>query len=275
MMCKKFNPFARISLLFIAMMAVACSGTGDNTQPTPLNVIAYNVEYGKSATAEEIGEALLAYSPDVVCFSEAPGGDWTQRAAAVLGLDHVVVGRYSTAGHADKYKTIASRTPLYDYEEVLMTDTLHTATKAKTRIKNHEIVVYAVHFPFGWRDQAHIDETTRKVSALVDYVSAAQHEGLPQLLMGDFNFVLSTPGVESPYYDMFAELGFTVTWNELGIDVTKENTYIEGDDESEPGEVIDHIMYESSRFETEDGGIVVMERELSDHKAIWATLSLK
>ncbi|MBK6281784.1 MAG: hypothetical protein IPF54_03140 [Draconibacterium sp.] len=49
------------------------------------------------------------------------------------GLNYVVVGRYSTAGHADKYKTIASRTPLYDYDEVLMADTLHTATKAKTK----------------------------------------------------------------------------------------------------------------------------------------------
>lgn len=60
--------------------------------------------------------------------------DWTKEVDAVPGLNNVVVGKYSTAGHIDKYKTVASRTPLYGYEEVLMSDTLHTATKANTKI---------------------------------------------------------------------------------------------------------------------------------------------
>ena len=75
---------------------------------------AYNVEVSRSATAQEIGLMLKAYDLDVVSFSEAPEGNWTQKVDAVIGLEHVLVGKYSTAGHGDKYKTILSRTPMYD-----------------------------------------------------------------------------------------------------------------------------------------------------------------
>src|SRR5690606_28952461 len=99
-----------------------------------LKVAAYNVEYSTKGSATEIGEMLSPYNFDIVCFSEAPGGDWTKEVAKAMGMNHVVVGQYSTVGHKDKYKTIASRTPLYDYEEILMADTLHTVTKAVTLI---------------------------------------------------------------------------------------------------------------------------------------------
>ena len=123
--------------LFV-LLFFSCKNTPSNKKKTEnvtqIKVAAYNVEYSKNASALEIGEALKSYNFDIVCFSEAPGGDWTKNVAKALGLDYISVGKYSTAGHEDKYKTIVSRTPLYDYEEVLMADTLHTATKAKTKI---------------------------------------------------------------------------------------------------------------------------------------------
>lgn len=242
--------------------------------PIILKVAAYNVEFSDKGTAEEIGRFLKPYHFDVVCFSEAPGGDWTKKVGAEMDLNHVVVGKYSTAGHKNKYKTIASRTPLTNYEEVLMADTLHTVTRATTIVKNKEIAVYSVHFPFGWRDQAHIDETTGKVTAFVDYLREKQSSET-SLVMGDFNFVLSTEEYRSPYYEMFVELGMLASWRDLNIDVTGLGSMVKSSAEkNETGRVIDHIIYPSSNVKAIDGQIIEMAKPLSDHKPVWALLNI-
>jgi maltose 6'-phosphate phosphatase len=242
---------------------------------TQLKVAAYNVEYSKNALATEIGEALKSYNFDVVCFSEAPGGQWTKEVGAVLGLNNVVIGKYSTAGHVDKYKTIACRTPLFDYEEVLMADTLHTATRVKTKINNTEFVVYAVHFPFGWRDQAHIDETTNKVETFVNYLKERQNSELA-VVAGDFNFIPINADSINMYHDMFIKIGLDVSWKALGIDCTKHNTHnaLVAEDEGN-GEVIDHIMYNPVKMTVLEGDILEMENPLSDHKPVWALFKVK
>lgn len=270
--------------LFIISMAVlllvSCSKIESKKKtisnaPTKLKIAAYNVEYSKNATATEIGETLKLFNFDVVCFSEAPGGNWTQEVGETMGLNYFTVGKYSTAGHEDKYKTIVSRTPLFDFEEVLMADTLHTATKAKTKINNTEISIYAVHFPFGWRDQAHIDETTNKIATFVNYLKQKQNEEIA-IIAGDFNFIPSNADSTSTYYEMFVDIGMDVTWKELGIDCTKRNTWNALDPEDEgSGEVIDHIIYNRQKMKVLDGEIIEMEKPLSDHKPVWALLELK
>jgi exonuclease III len=243
--------------------------------PITLKVAAYNVEFSDKGTAEEIGEFLKPYQFDAVCFSEAPGGDWTQKVGAVMGLNHVIVGKYSTAGHKNKYKTIASRMPLSNYEEVLMADTLHTATRATTMVKGKEITLYSVHFPFGWRDQAHIDETTNKIATFVNYLRERQADEI-SLVMGDFNFVLSTNDYVSSYYEMFVELGMVSSWRDLGIDVTGLGTMVKFKPENKPaGGVIDHIIYPTNKVKAINGQIMEMEKPLSDHKPVWALLELK
>ncbi len=260
-----------LSLALIALVTSCNEGT------TNLKVAAYNVQYSKVGTASEIGEKLKPYNFDVVCFSEAPGGSWTADVAKAMGMNHAVVGRYSTAGHEDKYKSIASRTPLTDYEEVWMADTLHTVTRAITKIDDQEIAIYAVHFPFGWRDQAHIDETTGKVKAFIDYLKERQSEEL-SIAMGDFNFVLSTETYRSPYYEMFEDLGLKASWRDLGIDVkvlSSMHGVSEKRDTANIGRVIDHILYPSSRVKALAGDIIEMDHPLSDHKPVWALLEIK
>ena len=262
----------KIAFILGVLMFISCS---QPPAPVQIRVAAYNVEFSDKGTAEEIGEALKPFNLDIVGFSEAPGGDWTKKAAAVLGMDHVVVGRYSTAGHVDKYKTIASKTPLYGYEEVLMADTLHTATRALTKIGGKEIAVYSVHFPFGWRDQAHIDETTGKITALVNYLKEKQADEI-SIVMGDFNFIPSTPDTSSRYYEMFVEIGLDVSWRDLGIDPAKRSSSVRRKPvEGGSGRVIDHIMYPTEKVKALDGGIIEMEKPLSDHKPVWALLELK
>ncbi|MFC7524094.1 endonuclease/exonuclease/phosphatase family protein [Parapedobacter sp. GCM10030251] len=243
--------------------------------PAEINVAAYNVEFSDKGTAREIGAALMPYDFDIICFSEAPGGTWAADVANSLGMEYYVTGRYSTAGHKDKYKVIVCKTPLYGYEEVLMADTFHTATKAFTRIGETVFSIYSIHFPFGWRDQAHIDETTGKISAFVNYLRENESGPAIPLVMGDFNFILSQPEKASPYYDMHRHAGYASAWPALHIDVTNLGTMVKfvpkGDGN---GRVIDHILYKPSLMRPIDGGIIEMEHPLSDHKPVWAKLRI-
>lgn len=267
------------SVTFFLLISCGPSPSGKNADQHPgsnrLSVAAYNVRVGRNATAKEIGEALKPYDLDIVCFSEAPGGDWTREAAEILGMENIVIGRYTTAGHIDKYKTIGSRTPMYGYEEILMADTLHTVTRALTSLGGREIAIYSVHFPRGWRDQAHIDETTGKITAFIDYLSK-RPESETALLLGDFNFVPSNPDTSNMYHQMFVDIGLEISWKDLGMDLSQRNTArIFKPEEERPGHVIDHIMYNPEKMQAIDGGIIEMDIPLSDHKPVWALLELK
>lgn len=261
--------------LFCCTTKPASTQAEEPNNPVQLRVAAYNVEVSRNATAKEIGLALKAFDLDVACFSEAPGGGWTKEVGETMGLNHVIVGKYATAGHDDKYKTIASKTPLYGYEEILMADTLHTVTKAKTKIDGKEISIYSVHFPFGWRDQAHIDETTGKVQALVDYLKATDGNDI-SVVMGDFNFIPTNAEKVNDYHEMFVEIGLDVSWKNLSIDPTIQNTHnaLKPEDEGS-GKVIDHIMYSPQKVMAIEGGIIEMDKPMSDHKPVWAVLQLK
>jgi len=274
------RPNSIFSLFIACSFLVACqpkpnSEIAIKTETNYLKVAAYNVEYSKNASAEEIGEAFKRFDFDVVAFSEAPGGDWTKRVAAAMGMDHVVVGKYSTAGHDDKYKTIASKTPLFGTEEIWMADTLHTVTKAVTKIGDLEVEIHAVHFPFGWRDQDHIDETTNKIQTYIDHVKNNTQKGFA-VLMGDFNFIPSNSDSTVAYHELFREIGFDVHWKDLGIDTRTINTFdaLVPEDEGN-GDVIDHIMYSQESAKAVDGGILELEKPLSDHKPVWALLEVK
>ncbi len=260
------------------LLLISCNNKTNerkSNDPSGIKIAAFNVRVSKNASAELIAQKLKEFDFDVVCFSEVPKGNWTQRVATILGHKHVVVGRYSTAGQKDKYKSISSKTPLYGYEEILMADTLHTVTKAKTMIGKREVGIYSIHFPKGWRNQAHIDETTGKITAFLDYLKK-QSEKEISIIAGDFNFRPENANEKSIYQEMFQEIGFEISWKELGIDCTKRNTSRLFKPEDERiGKVIDHIIYKPSQSIAVDGEIIEMEKPLSDHKPVWAQLEFK
>lgn len=259
-----------ILLILVSFATAGMAGSNPDQPKRQLKVAAYNVEFSKSATAQEIGNFLRSYNFDVVCFSEAPGGEWTKNVARALGLKHYVTGRYSTAGHKDKYKAIVSKTPLYGYEEVLMADTLHTATKARTKIDGKEVTLYSVHFPFGWRDQAHIDETTGKIKAFEEHLTENRTKEAYSLVMGDFNFIVSRQDTVSAYYELLKKSGYEVTWKGLNIPIDNKGTMVKFVAKGDNGRVIDHIMYRPEMMKALQGEILEMERPLSDHKPVWA-----
>ena len=67
--------------------------------------------------------------------------------------------------------------------------------------------------------------------------------------------------------------GMRATWGDLKIDVSKEFTYNALDSKKNHG-VIDHIFY-CTKFKAEvtEGGIIELEKPLSDHKPVWAEIA--
>jgi exonuclease III len=67
--------------------------------------------------------------------------------------------------------------------------------------------------------------------------------------------------------------GFRPTWNDLKINVSSDFTYNAQKPKKNLG-VIDHILYNlDSDGRATDGGIIELEKPLSDHKPIWAEIT--
>lgn len=111
------KPLLRLLKSVFPILGIICAAKAENDQVI-LRVAAYNVEFSKSATPEQIGEMFKPFKLDVIGFNEAPDGDWTDRVGKVLGMAHSYVGKTSSANHKNKYKTILSRTPLEGMEEI-------------------------------------------------------------------------------------------------------------------------------------------------------------
>ena len=101
--------FLVVSSLWMAGVSL---GRLDSDKTLHVRVAAYNVEFGKNASPEEIGKMFKPYDLDIIGFNEVPDGDWTARVGKVLGMKHTYVGKISSANHKDKYKSILSRTTL-------------------------------------------------------------------------------------------------------------------------------------------------------------------
>ena len=87
------------------------------------------------------------------------------------------------------------------------------------------------------------------------------------IVVGDYNNKIGDAAMKT-----IEGAGYRPTWNDLKIDLTKEFTYNAQNPEKNAG-VIDHILYSTlPGAEATDGGIIEMEKPLSDHKPIWAQI---
>ena len=87
------------------------------------------------------------------------------------------------------------------------------------------------------------------------------------IVVGDYNNNIGDAAMKT-----IEGAGFRPTWNDLNIDVSKAFTYNALNPKKNLG-VIDHILYNSSAgAKATDGGIIELEKPLSDHKPIWAEI---
>ena len=230
--------------LILSILIFAWCGAGiqidasESDKEIHVRVAAYNVEFGKNASPEEIGRMFKPYNLDIIGFNEVPDGDWTARVGNVLGMRHSYVGKISSANHKDKYKSILSRTPLEATVE-------HDLTVQRRRSWNPASCVKAVTkidgVPFAFYS-LHICRSTDSHNTGHAYRLA--NEVLPKektsrvIVLGDFNNNMGDVAM-----NMLEASGLRPTWKDLKIDVSKEFTYNALKPEQPNSGVIDHIFY--------------------------------
>ncbi|MFT5883502.1 MAG: maltose 6'-phosphate phosphatase [Crocinitomicaceae bacterium] len=228
-----------------------------------LRVAAYNVEFSKNATPQQMGEMLKSYDFDVVAFSEAPNGKWTKEVGEFCGMSYAYVGKTSSANHKDKYKTILSKTPLKSTGEHALIGkgwSPASVVTATTVIDGWEIVLYSLHIPGTAKMKG------SKAEALAKLIG--NKKDLNVLVMGDYNNKIGDPPIAA-----MTSRGYQSTWKQLSIDLNKNFTYNAYKQDQNVG-VIDHIFYKFSELvKVSGGGIIELDKPLSDHKPVWAEFS--
>ena len=241
-----------------------CASPGED-KPLHVRVAAYNVEFGRSTTPEQVAEIFKPYELDLIGFNEVPDGDWTDRVGKVLEMEHSYVGKISSANHTDKYKSILSRTPLANCEEHELTSTGRgwnpaSAVKAVTKIDGVSFAFYSLHICKSDAKNGHAHKLATKV--------LRKEKTGRIIIVGDFNNKIGDAAINT-----IEAAGYQSTWTDLKIDTSKEFTYNALDPKKNLG-VIDHIFYNSSaNSKTTDGGIIELKKPLSDHKPIWADIA--
>lgn len=257
------NSLKTLSIIVSLLCGVGLSIAAPvSDKPITVRVASYNVEFSRSATPEQIGEMFKPHRLDIIGFDEAPDGDWTARVGKVLGMQYSVVGKISSANHKDKYKTILSRTPLEGIEEHKLTGrgwNPASAVRATTKIQGVSFAFYSLHICKSGGMDGHAYSLATKV--------------LPKettervIVVGDYNNNIGDAAIKT-----IEKAGFRPTWKDLKIDISKEFTYNAQNPKKNLG-VIDHILYNvSAGAKATDGGIIELEKPLSDHKPIWAQI---
>ena len=140
-----------IAITLSGLLAVSSLFSANSNGSISVRVAAYNVEFGKNASPEEIGRMFKPYNLDIIGFNEVPDGDWTARVGKGLGMKYTYVGKISSANHKDKYKSILSRTPLQSTVEHELTVERKrswnpaSVVQAVTQDKRHSISFYSLH----------------------------------------------------------------------------------------------------------------------------------
>ena len=236
-------------------------------EPIAVRVAAYNVEFGKNATPEQIGRMFKPYELDLIGFNEVPDGDWTARVGKVLGMKYSYVGKISSANHKDKYKSILSRTPLKSTAEHELQSIRRrswnpaSVVTAVTEIGGVPIAFYSLHICASGKNDGHAyklatevlpKETTERV-----------------VLVGDFNNRVGDAAMNT-----IEAAGMRPTWKDLKTELSKQFTYNALNPRLRNHGVIDHVLYSTlSGASATDGGIIELEEPLSDHKPVWAEIS--
>jgi endonuclease/exonuclease/phosphatase family metal-dependent hydrolase len=253
------------------------------TANTKIRFATYNVLFGLWSKPESVGKMFKQYDLDVICLNEVPIGNWTLRVGRELGMEHVHVGKVSSANHKDKYKSILCRFPLRDKSEVVINPKgwkPASVVFARTNIKGVPLTLYSTHIP----GQPVVEKSAASFIAK-NMLSDSVNENL--FVLGDFNNLLYGGALKA-----FKEAGMKSIWHGLSIDTANISTHRHIESGNESG-VIDHIFYRSKEFKVQvtNGGIIETAfnsseeeidmsrykkewlkygKPLSDHRPIWA-----
>ena len=245
-----------------------------NIRAQKLKVIAYNIEFAKSTTIEEMYSFLRSEKADIICFSEVPGQGWTKKLGDLLGMKYSFEGKIASANHMEdykdksglyygKYKSILSKYPLEKTQEVLLKgDRWSPASAVVASVKisqKKSVLVFSLHIPTG------IDNPEESKAYYLQQVLKKEYSGFDRVILaGDFNDRYDSKPMKYLY-----DLGFKNPYTSLNIDLSHSCSLSK---EKNNGKVIDHILYKG--LKVKKAGIIE-QRSLSDHKPVWAFFKLK
>lgn len=226
---------------------IAAPTAADQDSATKLRVVAYNVACGQWATPEQIAEVLKPLNPDIVLLSEVPKAnrgkkvkDWSRRLADALDLNHVHVGRVSSANHhapkwgdltgdyGGKYKSIISRTSLRKGKDFLPEGSgwaRASAVRVETKIAGRKFAFYSLHLP-GYAH--HARQPTK-----VDAWEGSKHRGLADQI-----------NAEDAAYDVIVGGDFNEWTDGLIMRSLLKTTQMEN---AVTSRSIDHLLYSTAR----------------------------
>ena len=253
-----------------------------------MRLAAYNVLFGNWGSPKRIGEMFKPYNLDIIGFSEVPDGDWTALVGKELGMDYAYVGKISSANHEDKFKSILSRTPLFNLHEIeINAEGWGPASMvgAETEINGTNLLIYSLHIP----GRPYFSETANgSASEFIANTVLPKIKNKRFVIMGDLNNLLGDAPLK-----LLEDKGMRSTWADLKIDVKQKSTHQHIETGTESG-VIDHIYYNTTMdAQVLDGGIIndannppdeeksmpsykaeweKYNKPLSDHRPIWAVI---
>jgi len=239
-----------------------------------IKVIAYNVEFGKSTTPEEMALLLKQESADIICFNEVPKKGWTKQVGKLLNMKYSYEGKTASANHMEdykdktgkyfgKYKSILSKYPLKKKHEIILEGlrwSPASAVIAMVKInKEQQILLFSLHIPTG------IDEPIKSKSYHLSQILKRNYLSFDNIILaGDFNDLYNSQPMQFLY-----DTGFNNPYEVLKFDLSQKTTLSK---EKINGKVIDHILYKG--LIVKDVGIIE-NKLLSDHKPVWATFKFK
>ena len=221
-----------------------------------LKVIAYNVEFGKSTTIEEMAELLSEYKPDIICFNEVPAQGWSKEVGELINLPYVFEGEIASANHEEgfkdktgryygTYKSIVSKYPLENTTEIEFGGIVWSpasAAVADVVVKNKRIKVISLHIP-----TVESNPKASKAHNLAKKIKMCFSTSEKIILAGDFNDLNNSEPLSALYYD-----GFKDSWTTAKVNLLDKSTYPAN--RSNPGYVIDHFIFK--RLEAKKQGLL-------------------
>lgn len=238
-----------------------------------IKVIAYNIEFAKSTTLEEMAVFLKTEKADIICFSEVPAQGWTKKVGELLGMPYNFEGKTASANHMEeyrdktgiyfgKYKSILSKYPLENPHEVLLEGERWSpagAVVANVKVsRKKSVLVFSLHIPTG------IDNPEKSKAYFLAQILKKDYIGYDRIILaGDFNDRYNSKPMQYLY-----DIGFKNPYRSLKIDLFQSSTLSRQENN---GKVIDHILYKGLKVKKAE---IIEEKNLSDHKPVWAIFKL-
>ncbi len=264
---KKIKKLKNALIITLCILSVGAKGQ-------KIKVMAYNVEYGRNVTTEEMSSFLMLQQADVICFNEVPEKGWTKKVGGFLDMKYSYEGDIASANHKEnykdktksyygKYKSILSRYPLENTHEVLLEGVRWSPASAVVATikvsKKKSLLVFSLHIPTG------IDNPKKSKAYHLAQLLKTNYSNIDKIVLaGDFNDRYDSEPLKFLYNQ-----GFINPYSTLNIDLSQATTLSR---ENINGKVIDHILYKGIKVKRAG---IIEEKTLSDHKPVWAVFKLR